>query len=240
MPAEASIAESHTPSLAEGVFLPRTIILANGELRDLEAARAVIAAGDRLVAADGGWHHCRALSLTPQVLIGDLDSVSADDMIALASAGTHIIQHPIRKDQTDLELALEWARQNDAQDIVILGALGGRWDQTLANLLLPALPAWGSARIRLIDGNQEISLLRAPGSLTLAGEPGDTVSLIPIGGDVGGVTTWGLEYALDSGRLRFGSTVGISNRLTDAMATISAQEGLLVCVLIRHRQSMTR
>jgi thiamine pyrophosphokinase len=213
----------------------RTVIIANGELRNLEAARAVIQAGDHLIAADGGLHHFRDLKLTPHVLIGDLDSTSADEVNALVSAGTHIIQHPNRKDQTDLELALEWASHNGADDILILGALGARWDQTLANLLLPALPAWGAARIRLIDGNQEISLLRAPGSLTLPGEPGDTLSLIPVGGDVHGVTTHGLEYGLTQGRLRFGSTIGISNVLTLTKATVSAQEGLLVCVLIRQR-----
>jgi thiamine pyrophosphokinase len=215
------------------VFLShRTIIIANGELRNRAAARAAIGPGDRLVAANGGLHHFQALGLIPHVLIGDLDSLAPDDVITLVSAGTHIVKHPARKDQTDLELALEWAIQHESKDILVLGALGGRWDQTLANLLLPALPALSPARIRLIDGHQEISLLRAPGSLTLAGTPGDIISLIPIGGDVRGVTTQGLDYGLSSGRLPFGSTLGISNVLTRTKATIAAEEGLLICVRV--------
>ena len=222
-----------TPSPAEGVLLNRTIIFANGEVSDLEAARAVIQPTDTLIAADGGAKHCRALGLTPHVLIGDFDSLAPADLAALEAAGTRVIRHPARKDQTDLELALDYALAEGANDIVILGALGGRWDQTFANLLLLALPALSSTRIRLLDGTQEISLLRGPGQLTLTGNAGDTVSLIPIGGDAHGITTSGLEYPLRDETLNFGSTRGISNVMLERQATISLTEGLLICAVIR-------
>lgn len=229
--------------------MSRTVIIANGPfgLSDLAATRALIAPTDRLIAADGGARHCRALGLTPHVLIGDLDSVSPGELAALESAGTQVIRHQVRKDQTDLELALDLALRHGADDILILAALGGRWDQTLANLLLLARSndfsrqatkvATTSARVRLHDGNQEIGLLRGPGELTLTGVAGDTISLIPIGGDARGITTSGLEYPLRGETLNFGSTRGISNVMTAAQATVALKEGFLICVSISSTES---
>ena len=151
---------------------------------------------------------------------------------ALENAGAQVIRHPVRKDQTDLELALDLAIGDGADDILILAALGGRWDQTLANVLLLARRGLDSVRVRLADGKQQITLLRGPGQIALDGQPGDTVSLIPIGGDAWGVTTIGLEYPLSNGTLRFGSTLGISNALLEAQATVTLKEGFLICVLI--------
>jgi len=215
-------------------LLPRAVIIANGPfgLIDLTTARRLIAPTDRLIAADGGARHCRALGLRPHVLIGDLDSVSPAELAALETSGTQVLRHPVRKDQTDLELALDLAIRDGADDILILAALGARWDHTLANVFLLARPGLGAARVRLADGRQTISLLRGPGHISLDGHPYDTVSLIPIGGDALGVTTTGLEYPLTDSTLKFGSTLGVSNALVEARATVALQEGLLVCVLI--------
>lgn len=213
-------------------MLTRAIIIANGELHHPAAARRLIRPGDVVIAADGGANYCRALGLTPRVIIGDLDSVLPSELTALEALGAQIIRYPAHKDQTDLELALDHAIGRGAAEILILGALGGRWDQTLANVLLPALPRLSGVRIRLIDGRQQIGLLRGPGSIHLAGSPGDTVSLIPIGGDVHGVTTSGLEYPLEKGTIAFGSTLGVSNALTASQADVFLEEGLLVCILI--------
>lgn len=212
--------------------MKRAIIFANGEITDLEAARALLRPTDTLIAADGGSRHCRALNLIPQTLIGDLDSVTSETVAVFKAAGTTVIQYPTRKDQTDLELALDWAVAQGLTDVIILGALGDRWDQTLANLLLPTLPALSSLHIRLIDGRQQISVLRGPGRLSLTGAIGDTVSLIPVGGDVTGVTTSHLEYPLTDYTLKFGSTLGISNTFVKPEAAISIATGLLVVVTI--------
>ena len=222
----------------------RVIIVANGQLPDLEAARAVVQPTDTIIAADGGAEHCRVLGVVPYILIGDFDSLSPADLVTLEAAGTRIIRHPARKDQTDLELALDHALGEGASDIVILGGLGGRWDQTFANLLLlvrsngfsraaEAHAATTNVRVRLLDGPQEITALRGPGELSLNGEVGNTVSLIPIGGDARGITTSGLEYPLHDEMLSFGSTRGISNVMMERGATVSLAEGLLICTVIR-------
>jgi thiamine pyrophosphokinase len=209
---------------------PRTIIFANGLLTDPASARAALRPGDRLIAADGGLHHLQKLGLRPDVLIGDLDSVEPAEAEAVQNAGGQVIRHPVRKDETDLELAVRLARAEGAGDILVFGALGGRWDQTLANLLLLAHTDFRSARLRLIDGAQQIYLVQ--GETQIEGQPGDTVSLISLQGDARGVTTEGLEYPLRDGQLPFGSTLGISNVLVDRQARVSVQDGLLVCIVI--------
>jgi len=205
----------------------RAVIIANGPLTRPPKLRP----GDLLIAADGGARHCLELGLTPKVVIGDMDSLTADELKILESAGGKVIRHPARKDFTDLELALSYAVEAGADPILVYAALGARWDQTLANLLLPAAREFASTRIRLVDGDQEIQLLRGGESLELTGSPGDTVSLIPVSGDASGITTEGLEYGLLDGSLVFGSTRGISNVLLAGRASVSLRAGLLICVV---------
>lgn len=208
----------------------RAILIANGELTDLNTVTAAIRPDDLLIAADGGLRYFRALNLWPQVVIGDLDSISSTDRAALAEAGVRVEQFPARKDQTDLELAVRFARDGGANDILIFGALGGRWDQSLANLLLLAHPDLGDVRLRLIDGQQTLYLAR--GATEIEGQPGDTVSLIPLTGDAHGVNTDGLDYPLTNGTLPFGATLGVSNVLVSEQATVTVREGAVMCVVI--------
>jgi thiamine transport system substrate-binding protein len=214
------------------------VIFANGVLANPTAARDAILPNDLLIAADGGLRHCRALGLTPQVLIGDFDSISSQEVTELEAAGIEVIRHPAQKDYTDLELALQHSQALGAHEILVLAALGERWDQTLANLLLPAAGPLQGTRITLLDGAQEIHLLDArqcPAALELRGEPGDTVSLIPLTGDAEGIRTTGLEYPLESETLSFGKTRGVSNSLIKREASIILRQGLLACIVIHNR-----
>lgn len=206
----------------------RAVILANGELANPSAEAARLRADDWIIAADGGARHAQSLGVSPAVLIGDLDSVSAAERDRLVAAGAALIVYPARKDATDLELAMRHALTR-ADEVLVLGALGGRWDQTLANVLLLALPEFHGRAIRLVDDRTELAL--APGRL--AGAPGDVVSLIPLTGPARGVTTRGLEYALDGGSLPFGATLGVSNVLTGAEAEVRVDDGLVLIVHIR-------
>jgi thiamine pyrophosphokinase len=226
-----------TDTRPEGVFVSpttrRTIIFANGLMADPASARAAVSPADRLIAADGGLHHLLALGLRPHVLIGDLDSVAPAEAEAAQASGARVERFSPRKDQTDLELAVRLARAEGAADILIFGALGARWDQTLANLLLLAHPDFHGARLRLVDGAQQIYLIR--GQAIIDGQPGDTVSLISLQGDARGVTTHGLEYPLQRGSLAFGSTLGVSNVLLGTQATVTVEAGLVACVVIGNK-----
>ena len=209
----------------------RAIIIANGELRHPETAQLLVAADDLLIAADGGAHHCRRLGLIPHVVVGDLDSLAPEARAELERAGTRFEIHPARKDETDLELALRAAMREGAHDVVILAALGGRWDQTLANVLLLAHPDFAPLSLRLADGPNTLWIVR--NRATVRGAPGDTLSLLPLAGDAEGVTLTGLEYPLNDSLLRFGYTTGISNVLTAPEATIAVRRGVLLAVHTR-------
>jgi thiamine pyrophosphokinase len=220
------------PGDREGFLILRTVIFANGKMSDPAQARAQVKKGDLLIAADGGALHCLELNLVPDLVIGDFDSLQQEDLEILESRGAEIIRYPARKDYTDLELALQHAVQRGAENILVIAALGARWDQTLANLLLPAASLLQDTRVSLIDGPQEIHLVRGPERLELAGKQGDTVSLIPLGSSADKVTTQGLEYPLNGETLDFGSTRGISNVMLGESASIELQQGLLLCVII--------
>ena len=205
----------------------RAVILANGRLSDPAADRARVRPDDWILAADGGLHNAHRLGLTPAVVIGDLDSVEPGELAPFEAAGVSVVRHPARKDETDLELALAYAVRHGAEEILVLGALGDRWDQTLANALLLASPVLAHTRTWLVDGPQQVTLLRGPQSFSLQGAPGDTLSLLPLAGDAHGVSTDGLEYPLKDETLRFAATRGVSNTLLGPAATVHLAEGLL-------------
>jgi thiamine pyrophosphokinase len=210
--------------------MKRAIIFANGELRRPPAAWLARQPGDLLIAVDGGARHCQSLGLRPDVVIGDFDSLEPNDLARLRFAGATLIQHPARKDETDLELAFQHARAVGVEEIIVLGALGARWDMTLANLLLPAQPGYAGVGVRLVDGGQEIALLRGGESLGLRGRAGDTISLIPLSAEARGITTTGLEYPLQDETLFFGSSRGVSNTLLGEQAQVRLGTGILLCV----------
>ncbi len=204
----------------------RVIVFANGVMH----SHFTLENDDVLIAADGGLRHCLDLGLKPAILIGDMDSIDEGDLAALEPSDTQILRYPTQKDFTDLELALQHALKLGADEIVIVAALGARWDQTIANLLLPA--SFPSVKISLLDGSQEIHYIRAGEKLEIHGRPGDMVSLIPLAGTAHGVTSEHLEYPLRGGELTFGSTRGISNVLLEETGAISINGGLLLCIVI--------
>ena len=211
----------------------RAIIVANSNKSILNDLNSILCSDDLLIAADGGGRHCLEAGCAPQVIIGDLDSIAQFELQELVSLGTEVLTHPVRKNETDLELAIGYAIKKGVKEVIILSALGGRWDHTLGNIMLLASTRFESARIRIIDCNQEIDLIRAGDIHVIAGNPGDIVSLIPVHNTVVGVTTSGLEYKLNSNALVFGATLSLSNTLNSKQATIAIEEGLLICVVIR-------
>jgi thiamine pyrophosphokinase len=212
----------------------RAIIFANGQLNHPTSAKKKIGDGDLIVAADGGAAHCLRLGIKPHILIGDLDSLGADDLATLKVAGVQIIRHPQDKDYTDLELAILHVHDEGIGEVLVFGALGARWDQSLANLLLPAAASFIDLNIRLLDGPQEVFSLYPDKNHEIHGRPGDTLSLIPLAGDAYGVSTRGLQYSLKGETLYFGSSRGISNVFLRTPVNIKLDKGLLMCMIIHH------
>ena len=214
----------------------RVLVFAAGLINEPEKLELIRRPGDVVIAADGGARHCRSFGLVPNIVIGDFDSLGSDELVELEQLGVQTIRFPNQKDFTDLELALQHACRLGAGEILVFGALGLRWDQTLANLLLLASPGLNCAQVHLLDGNQEIFLIRGQSEATIRGRAGDTVSLIPIAGDAVGITTEGLEYPLADETLFFGASRGVSNVLLGHNARITLREGLLVCLAIHQAE----
>lgn len=206
----------------------RALLFANGELTTHSWLTQFIEAEDTLIAVDGGLRHLLPLGRIPHLLIGDLDSVEPTLVEQLKTRGVEIRQFPVHKDETDLELALLAAAKMDLRELVIIGALGGRLDQTLANLSLLLLPELKELSVRLEDGRQEVFALRT--STTLNGHPGDIVSLIPLWGAATGVLTEGLAYPLRSETLYPERSRGISNVMQGSQAGVSLSSGTLLCI----------
>jgi thiamine pyrophosphokinase len=205
-----------------------TVIVSNAPDTDLAPYRDLLGAADLLIAADGGAAALHAQGIAPQVVVGDLDSLDEAMIAALRARGVELQQSPRAKDETDLELALLYAVERGATAIDLLGALGGRWDHTLANVALLAMPELEGLRVRLLDRGQSLYLVR--GAAELPGQRGDTLSLIPLTARVEGITTRGLLYPLTDAALSFERARGISNVLLDPPGAVAIQSGLLLVV----------
>jgi thiamine pyrophosphokinase len=212
--------------------MSRIVIFANGILNQPDLSRSRLRPTDRIFCADGGTQHALALGLTPHAIIGDLDSLSPELVAEMEAAGVAIRRHPMHKDQTDLELALEVAIAEKPDEILLFTALGGRLDHTLANILLLAHPKYASVWFTLVDGPQWAILLRPHQSITIEGQPGDTLSLIPLSPKVSRVTLTGVEWPLEKATLSLGSTWTISNSLVNHQVTLQIGEGMVLLIHI--------
>jgi thiamine pyrophosphokinase len=209
----------------------RAVVFVNGEVRDYTALARWLRPGDHLIGADGGTRHILALNLMPDAVVGDLDSLEPATVTKLIAQGVDVERYPVAKDQTDLELAIERGLRAGANEILLLGALGGRLDQTVANLLILAQRNW-PVPLRLAEGNQLAQVLRSGETLALQAAPGSTVSAIPLSAAVTGITYAGLEYPLHDATLTIGSTRGVSNAVVSSPATITIRDGVLLVVCV--------
>jgi thiamine pyrophosphokinase len=214
------------------------LILADGDV----PARAVLDAAwpdwldhvRLVIAADGGARHADALGVRVDVWVGDGDSIDGAALAALEARGVELQRARPDKDESDTELAVRTALARDPSGIVVVGATGGpRIDHELANLGLLAMPELGDGVAWLYTPRSRIGRLRMPGGPTEArfvGRRGDTVSLLPFGGDVRGVTTRGLRYPLRDEDLPMGPPRGLSNVVDADDAGVTIRDGLLLVV----------
>jgi thiamine pyrophosphokinase len=205
------------------------LIFANGEIEDgLEWVQPYLTQATAVIAADGGSRHLFKLQHVPDLVMGDLDSLPANVCTWLKAKNVPFMSFPAAKDETDLELALLHAVKHYPDDLLLFGTFGGRLDQTLANILLLTHPGLNGRHVELITAQERAWLIRA--ETEIRGQIGDTVSLIPLDGDVHIRTTSGLEWPLQDDVLVFGLARGVSNIMVAAKATVSVKSGSLLCI----------
>ena len=203
------------------------LVFANGDLESGPWLQPYLAEASLIIAANGGTRHLYVLQRAPDIIVGDLDSLPEEIRPWAKTAAIQIIQHPADKDETDLELALLLASEHQ-QAIYIVGALGGRLDQTLANILLLAHPALQGHQVQLVAPYQRAWLVNKYSEIN--GRQGDTVSLIPLGGDAYIANTTGLKWPLRDELLVFGPARGVSNVMMVDKAELWVGNGRLLCI----------
>ena len=204
------------------------LIFANGDIPEVEWIRPYLEAPVLVIAADGGSRHLLRLDHIPDVLIGDLDSLPQEAQAWRDDDGVTVNVYPHDKNETDLELALLHTVSFYEDDILIFGALGGRLDQTLANIMLLAHPALDGRQVELVTENQRAWLVTE--QTEVKGEVGDRISLIPIGGDVLVQETSELRWSLTNEVLSVGPALGVSNEMIAPTALITLASGTLLCI----------
>lgn len=186
--------------------MSRFAILLSGPLVPTAQLKAQLA-GARAIAADGGMAHAAPLGLEPELWVGDFDSSPPELLQRYAHVPRQV--HPTAKDKTDGELALEAALARGARELWLLGALGGRTDQTLNHLNLALRLAEQGLRVRLSSGTEEAYPL-LPGKLRLELAPGTRLSVVGLS-DLEGLSLQGVRWPLSGARVELGSSLTLSN-----------------------------
>lgn len=206
----------------------KAVIVADGD--HAPADRGLLADAELIIAADGGTGWLDAQGVAPHVVVGDLDSADPALIDRMAAARVTIERHPIGKDASDLELGVEAATRVGADEIVVLGAVGGALDHLLANVLLLGSEALAGRSIRLVHGSTSARLLTGPAEAQLDGPAGARVSLLALGPAAEGVTTRGLRWRLAADRLEPGSSRGLANVVDALPAGVSLVGGRLLVI----------
>lgn len=205
----------------------RIILIAGGNLGEWTLRN--ISEDDWLVGVDRGALFLVQNGLAPRLAIGDFDSVSDEEK---AQIERHSLQFsscdPVMKDLTDTEMAFIWALEQKPDEIVLMGAVGSRFDHTLANvhLLLKGLRA--NINCRIVDETNEIRITDS--KLAVKRDHFAHLSLLPLTPEVTGITLSGFQYPLENATLCIGDTLGISNVLVAETGTIEVQTGQLLVI----------
>lgn len=203
-------------------------IICNGNIADYEFYARLIEGCSLVICADGGAYHAKRMGIRPHVILGDFDSCSRE--FAESFPGVKIVEYPREKNETDTELAVQYALSSGEKHIMLLGATGTRLDHTIANLGLLMVIAQRGGTGEIINEHNRAFLIT---DKAVVKGKGSQVSLLPYCGDVKGVTLKGFKYPLTDFTLEMGSSRGISNVLMEETGEISISEGTLLAVLAR-------
>ena len=180
--------------------------------------------GATVIAADAGAELAGAAGLEVDLLVGDLDSVSAEILAGISD----VERHAVEKEASDLELALMAALELEPDRILVVGSAGGRLDHLLGSVLVLAADAFAGVQVDAQLGPAALHVIR--GERTLLGEPGELISLFAVHGAARGVITKGLVYRLSGETLEPGSSRGLSNVFAAGEARIGLERGVLLAV----------
>ena len=181
-------------------------------------------AEDMIIAADGGMDTLRRLGLTPDLLVGDLDSIERE------ATDVSLIRHPVEKDETDTFLSYLEGVKRGYTSFAIYGGVGGRLDHTFANISLLLYAKRRCHSMILVDDKMSVSVIKNE-SITLDGVAGRGFSLLAFAGEARGVCIEGAKYCVSDATLTPEFPLGVSNSLTDKVCRITVADGELIFML---------
>jgi thiamine pyrophosphokinase len=210
----------------------KAVVIAHGDVDPRD--RAHLAGADLIVAADGGTLALEQWGVLPHAIVGDLDSLGMERALEYGERGVAVLPFSPEKDESDLELAIDYATKAKADELVLVGIFGGtRVDHELANTLLIAADEYRGTRMRAVRGDVTVRALHGGDHLELGGVPGDLVTLLAVRGDAEGVRTHRLRYPLAGETLSFGAARGLSNLVVSAGASVACDRGVLLVIETR-------
>jgi thiamine pyrophosphokinase len=181
---------------------------------------------DFIICADKGANNAARLGIWPDVLIGDFDSIEPPFLEQFKSAGVKIISYPAEKDETDTQLALDYAMSLKPKEIILTGALGKRPDHSLANIFLLLRADDAGMKCSIVESRGKIYLTSK--SMVIRGRPGDLVSILSLG-KAEGVDLTGFKYPSKDGVLDYRNpALGVSNELVGDKGNISVSSGVVL------------
>lgn len=209
----------------------KVCVILNGVINNYNKTKEIISreSYDYIIGADGGCNHLYQMNITPQYIIGDLDSIDKSVVDYYKSKNVLFKTYPSHKDETDSEICLHLAKELQAKEVDFYGSLGGRIDHTLANIGLMHYARKMNMRPRIITSEEEIFIIENE-ETTLYGKKGDIISIIPIIGDANNVTLRKLEYPLNNAQIKYLSPLGVSNVMLEDECSIKIEDGYALII----------
>ncbi len=198
------------------------LIIGNGQETDKSIIESI--QYDYVICADGGLEKAKKYGLIPDTILGDFDSVNLSILKEYENK-VPVEQFPSEKDYTDMELAVEFAISKGYKNIVLVGAAGTRLDHTMGNIMLMERYYKEGINITIIDNNNELQIISDNWDLTINYKEGYYISIIPLTDSIEGLNLEGFKYNLNNVNVQRGSTLCISNQISDSKGRITLKKG---------------
>lgn len=185
--------------------------------------------GDLVIAADSGYDHALSHSISVDLIVGDLDSISPGGLEHARALGIAIEEHPTDKNETDLELALRAAVRRGAGSIAIYGAEGGQLGHLLGVALAMTHRDMTSVDLVWFTSSGVVRAATEKRPVAFSTTVGQLITILPIG-DAHDVTATGLRWPLDNTTLQRGTSRGIHNEATTDRVTVKVGRGAVLVI----------
>lgn len=207
------------------------VIICGGTIYDYRYTKKYLQNADMIISVDSGARHCKAFRIKPDLLIGDYDSITSDDLKYYSKMGVEAIKYPAEKDMTDSDLATEIAVKRGCSKLIFLGAIGTRLDHSISNIFMLKKLLDNGIDAMIADEHNEMIVIKD--HYELKKEDDVFISLLPLAGKAEGVTISGFYYPLVDATLEVGSSWGVSNKFARDTASVTLKKGYLLVIKSR-------